>query len=68
MDFVKSSRQAVEWVKKFRWPLVILTLGVVLMLLPSGGEADSAHAESGGADETAAPYASLAEQLGLLRG
>lgn len=67
MDWVKTAEKAAEYLKKYRYALVILVAGIVLMLLPEGAEKPEAVSGKEIRKE-ASMESSLQEILSMIQG
>ena len=70
MDWVKIRDQVVAWFKKFRYPVLIILIGILLMCIPKREEQPIAEApvEQEYAQQTSCVHTSLEEILSQIDG
>ena len=68
MDIKDGLVKLMDLLKKYRWPLLVLLVGVVLMAIPFGSNEEKSAQRSTVTEQTADPQQELAQILAQIRG
>lgn len=68
MDLIKIRDKLIEQIKKYRYALIVLLLGIVLMTLPEFGQKNDEPQETTVQKDTEDPTQQLSEILSQIRG
>lgn len=68
MDMKEAGTKLTGLFKKYRWPLLVILLGIVLMALPLGSSKDTQQPQTQIAEAVTDPQQDLAQILSQIRG
>lgn len=68
MDIKEAGTKLTDLFKKYRWPLLVVLLGVILMALPFGSKEENSQPQMQGTVQTKDPQQELMRILAQIRG